>query len=48
MEEDIDMLKLLLKLPEDYKSKSANANLIDTKLGWSPLVTAINQGPEGN
>jgi hypothetical protein len=42
MEEDIDLLKLLLKMPEDYKTKSANPNLIDTKLGWSPLVTAIN------
>jgi len=42
MEEDIDLLKLLLKLPEDYKTKSADPNQIDTKLGWSPLVTAIN------
>lgn len=42
MEEDIELLKLVLKLPEDYKSKSANPDLIDTKLGWSPLVTAIN------
>jgi hypothetical protein len=42
MEEDIDLLKLLLKLPEDYKSKSASPDIIDKKLEWSPLVTAIN------
>ena len=22
-------------------------NIVDAKLGWTPLVTAINQGPSG-
>ncbi len=41
------MIKLVTKLPEDYKSKSADPNVIDTKFGWSPLVAAISQGPLG-
>ena len=42
-EEDIDGIKLVLSFPEDsYKSKRADPNAIDTKFGWSPLVTAIN------
>lgn len=48
MEEEIELLKLLLKIPENFKSKSADPNIIDKKLGWSPLITAINQGPSGN
>eukprot|EP00347_Sterkiella_histriomuscorum_P006755 403351555 len=47
MEEDIDLLKLLLKPPQDFMSKAADPNIIDKKLQWSALVTAINQGPSG-
>lgn len=47
IEEDIDNIKLVLNLKTDYKSKKADPNMIDTKYKWSPLVTAINQGPNG-
>jgi hypothetical protein len=42
IEEDLDGIKLVLNLPEDFKTKSADPNKIDNKFGWSPLVTAIN------
>ena len=45
IEEDLVNLKLVLNLPEDFKTKKADPNKIDNKLGWTPLVTAINQGP---
>jgi hypothetical protein len=48
IEEDLDGIKLLLSLSDDqYKTKKADPNIIDTKFGWSPLVTALNQGPSG-
>lgn len=48
MEEDIDLIKLVLKPPEGFKTSTpADPNLIDKKLSWSPLVTAISQGPLG-
>ena len=34
-------------MPEDYKTKSADPDVIDTKLNWSPIVAAINQSPLG-
>ncbi len=48
LEEDIDNIKLLLTLnEEEFKSKRANPNKVDSKFGWSPLITALNQGPQG-
>ena len=43
IEENREVLDLVLNIPEDFKSKSPNPNLIDKKYGWSPLVLAINQ-----
>ena len=42
VEDDLQHIKLILKLPEDFKSKSADSNKIDLKFGWTPLFTAIN------
>ncbi len=47
MEQELDSLKLVLNLPEDFKTQKADPNLIDKKYSWSPLVTAVNQGPSG-
>ena len=49
-EEDMENLELVLGLPrEGYKtSKRPDVNQIDQKMGWSPLVAAINQGPRGH
>lgn len=46
----MDELALVLSLPkDDYKTHSkADLELIDQKLLWTPLVTAINQGPQGH
>lgn len=48
MEEDIELVKLFLRPPENFKTNSpADPNLIDKKLGWSPIVASIQQGPTG-
>ena len=46
-EEDLEHLELVLGLPkEGYKtSRRPDVNQIDGKLGWSPMIAAINQGP---
>lgn len=43
-DEDFSGLELVLSLPkEGYKTiTKADLNLVDSKLGWTPLVTAIN------
>ena len=49
-DENNDDLALVLSIPrEGFKTSiKPNLNLIDGKLGWTPLVTAIIQGPTGN
>lgn len=46
-DEDTDKVEFVLNPPSDCKSKKADPNKVDGKLGWSPLVLAINQGPTG-
>lgn len=48
-DEDLESVDLILSMPrEGYKTKSkVNLNLLDDKLGWTPLVAAINQGARG-
>jgi ankyrin repeat protein len=47
--EDIKNLELILSLPkEDYKTKTRpDLNIVDEQWGWTPLITAMNQGPKG-
>lgn len=49
-DDDISGLELVLSLPrEGYKTVTKpDIELVDLKLGWTPLVTAINQGPTGS
>ncbi len=37
-----ELLREVLTIGEDYKSKKPDPNKIDAKQGWSPLVLAIN------
>lgn len=48
-EEDTDNLELVLGLPrEGYKTRCRpDVNKEDERYGWTPLVAAINQGPQG-
>ena len=41
-EEDLEGIRLILGLNNEFKTKKADPNIIDPKLGWSALVTAIN------
>jgi hypothetical protein len=48
-EEDIENLELVLSLPkEGYKTTGkSDLNIVDEQWGWTPLITAMNQGPKG-
>ena len=49
LEEDLENLELILSLPKDgFKTKcKPDMNIVDDSWGWTPLITAINQGPKG-
>ena len=40
---------MILSLPkDDYKTKTRpDLNIVDEQWGWTPLITAMNQGPKG-